>query len=235
MKKGANRADKERVYLLHRRSYSETSIIGYFFTRSYGVAHVLALGAKRKKGSYALLQPANEILLSWSGKSDLKTMRLAELSHRHNIYSGKSLTILIYLNEILLKLLKQLDPHPHLYDAYHDFLLRESQLSSPGNLRKFEHQIFTALGYGISWDKDYKSGEPIISNNSYVYDPYHGFTVILADKSANSFSGYDLLRMKAGEYDEVDDAAKQLSRLILHHLLESRPLASRNLIIKDRL
>ena len=45
MKKGANRADKERAYLLHRRSYSETSIIGYFFTRSYGVAHVLALGA----------------------------------------------------------------------------------------------------------------------------------------------------------------------------------------------
>lgn len=235
-KLGVNRADKQRAYLLHRRSYSETSLIGYFFTRNYGIVHILALGAKRKKGDYALLQPTMELSLSWSGKSDLKTMRMVELSHRHNLYSGKSLTILMYINEMLVKLLKPFDSHKLLYDNYHNFLLCESQSSQGAKLRKFELELFAELGYGVSWDKDYKTAEPITDGRNYVYEPAHGFTSVLATQVANSFNGTDLLQMRDGDYSkpEVEQAGKQLSRLIIHHLLENKSLSSRKLIINSR-
>ncbi|MCH9664799.1 MAG: DNA repair protein RecO [Gammaproteobacteria bacterium] len=233
--KSVDRADKERVYLLHRRPFSETSIIGYFFTRSYGVVHVLARGAKRKRGSYSLLQPTMELLMSWSGRSDLKTMRSVECNCRHNIYSGKGLTILFYLNELLYKLLKPFDPHPDLYDKFHDFMLAESHESFEGNLRKFELELFAAVGYAVSIDSDYKSLEPLVSDGNYVYDPINGFTISEADDPVNSFSGADLLKIKQGDYadPQIRYAAKSLSRQIIHHLLDSRRLSSRGLVIRS--
>ncbi len=230
-----NRADKERAYLLHRRSYSETSIIGHFFTRNYGIVNMLARGAKRKKGSYALLQPTMELLVSWSGRSDLKTMRTTECVCRHSIYSGKSLTILFYLNELLYKLLKPFDPHPDLYDKFHSFMLAESQTSADANLRKFELQLFAAIGYAVSFDEDYKSLAPIAEDDYYLYDPINGFTRDLKDNPTNSFRGSDLLKIKQEDYAEaqVRQAAKNLARQIIHHLLESRRLSSRGLLIKS--
>lgn len=230
-----NRTDKERAYLLHRRSYSETSIIGHFFTRNYGLVNILVRGAKRKKGSYSLLQPTMELLVSWVGKSDLKTMQAVECACRHNLYSGKTLTILFYLNELLYKLLKPFDAHPHLYDKFHSFMLAESQESSEDNLRKFELQLFAAIGYAVSFNIDYKSMAPIEENCYYLYDPINGFTRSLKDNPTNSFKGSDLLKIQQEDYlqPQVRYAAKNLSRQIIHHLLESRRLSSRGLLISS--
>ncbi|MBE8182657.1 MAG: DNA repair protein RecO [Candidatus Portiera sp.] len=230
-----NRADKERAYLLHRRSYSETSIIGHFFTRNHGIVHMLARGAKRKKGSYSLLQPTMELLVSWSGKSDLKTMRAVECGCRHNVYSGSALTILFYLTELLYKLLKPFDSHPDLYDKFHSFMLAESQESSEGNLRKFELQLFAAVGYAVSFDIDYKTMAPIEDDNYYVYDPINGFTLSADNNPTNCFRGNDLFKIKQENYEQpqVRHVAKQLARQIIHHLLESRRLSSRGLLIKS--
>ena len=226
------RVDQEKAYLLHRRPYSETSIIGYFFTREHGIVHILIRGAKRKKGNYTLLQPTMELLVSWSGKSELKTMRSVELSQRHNIYDGKQLTILLYLTELLLKLLKPFDAHTALYDYYHNYLTEESKEHNEVNLRILEQRLFAELGYGLSYDKDYKSGVAITPDKHYIYEPNLGFTVSSSASPINTFSGTEIFQMDAGDFTNpaVGQAAKRLARLIIHHLMEYRQLSSRKLI-----
>lgn len=227
-----NRADKQRAYLLHRRPFSETSIIGYFFTREQGIIHILIRGASRKRGSYSLLQPTKELLISWYGKSELKTMRAIDLSCRHNIYNGNQLTILIYIDELLLKLLKPFDSHPNLYDYYHNYLLEESIKHNQTNIRLFEQHLFTEIGYGLSYDKDYISKDAIVGNANYIYNPGRGFTLANSGKVVNSFSGDILLQMKQNNFaaPQVAQAAKRLARIIIHHLMEDRQLSSRKLL-----
>lgn len=226
--KEVNRADKEKAYLLHHRPYSETSLICYFFTRNHGIVHVLIKGARRPRGSYPLLQPTLELLVSWSGKSELKTLRGLEQNKRHPMPRGEQLILLLYVTELLMKLLKPQDAHPRLYDAYDGFLTDQTHRPQEKNIRLFEHRMFAELGYGLSYDKDYKNGKEISATNHYIYEPMHGFTQT-APAAANSFLGSEVLAMKELNHPKVLLAAKKLSRLILHHLLEDRPLISRQL------
>ena len=230
----ANRADKERAYLLHHRPYSETSLICYFFTHSHGIVHILSKGARRPRGYYPLLQPGLELFVSWSGKSELKTLRKAELCKRHSLFDGEKLILLLYTNELLMKLLKPQDSHPRLYDAYDLFLINQTRASHERNLRIFEQRMFAELGYGLSFAKDYKSGEPIVAEGYYVYEPTHGFTQV-SQPGRDGFHGSELLAMDQLNQTEVLRAAKKLSRIILHHLLESKPLLSHQLFNYKRL
>lgn len=226
--KGVDRADKERAYLLHHRPYSETSLICYFFTRNHGIVHILIKGARRPRGSYPLLQPTLELLVSWSGKSDLKTLRGLEANKRHLIYQGEELMLLLYVTELLMKLLKPQDSHPQLYDAYDSFLTSQANRPQEKNIRLFEHRMFAELGYGLCYDKDYKNGKSISATTRYVYEPMHGFTQT-SQSIGDNFLGSEILAMKELNHPKVLLAAKKLSRLILHHLLDSKPLISRQL------
>ncbi len=61
---------------------------------------------------------AVDLLISWSGQSDLCSLRDAETpGHHHIMQSDKYLTGL-YLNELLVRVLQRHDPHPELYQAY---------------------------------------------------------------------------------------------------------------------
>ena len=228
----ANRVDKAKAYLLHRRPYSETSMICYFLTRDYGVVHLLARGAKRKRGAYATLQPGSEIFLSWSGRSSLKTMTGVEISRRHELYSGAKLTKLLYTNELLLKLLKPYDAHPELYSGYHEFLNKESQTPQDNNLRQFELQLFAAVGYAVAFDRDYKNNQALNQDAYYRYDPGSGWTLTQDTAAANSFHGKEIHFIKQGDYSitEANLAARRLARIIIHYLLEGKHLSSRKLI-----
>lgn len=227
---GVNRADKERAYLLHQRPYRETSLICYFFTRNHGIVHILIKGARRPKGNYALLQRTVELLLSWSGKSSLKTLRDIEQHKRHLLYTGEQLSLLLYIGELLMKLLKPHDSHPQLYDDYDAFLNAQAKGPHQRNIRRLEHQMFTALGYGLSYDKDYRSGKAIVEESHYVYEPRYGFTQI-DQPVKHSFQGDTLLALQAELLNQprVLRAAKKLSRIVLHNLMEDKPLLSRQL------
>ena len=226
--RGVDRVDKERAYLLHHRSYSETSLICYFFTRDHGIVHILIKGARRPRGGYPLLQPTLELLVSWSGKSELKTLRGLEAHKRHLIHQGDELILLLYVAELLMKLLKPHDSHPQLYDAYDSFLTNQANRPHEKNIRLFEHRMFAELGYGLCYDKDYKNGKSIAATTRYIYDPMHGFTQT-SKATSDSFLGSEILAMKELNHPKVLLAAKRLSRLILHHLLDDRPLISRQL------
>ena len=234
-----NRADKQRAYFLHKRPFSETSLIGYFFTRDYGIVHLMMKGARRTKGLVALLQPSLELQLSWSGHTDLKNLRSLNLHCRHSIYGGRSLMVLMYVGELLFKLLKPFDAHVRLYDSYHHLLLEEAKSHAEENLRRFEHILFAELGYGLSLNKDYETKEDLIAEETYCYEPGKGFRKAQghADARNNIYAGWMLASMRAGQFEHPDvrRAAKRLSRSVLHHLLDGKPVLSRRLFAQPQI
>ena len=67
------RVDAEPAFVLHSRSYRESSELLEAFTLHHGRIGLVAKGAKRNKspfrGTLRLFQP---LLISWSGRGDLE-------------------------------------------------------------------------------------------------------------------------------------------------------------------
>ena len=62
------------AYVLHRIPFQNTSFIVDFFTFDYGRVRAVAKGARGAKSrSRSILQPFQPLLISLSGRSDLKT------------------------------------------------------------------------------------------------------------------------------------------------------------------
>ena len=73
--------DLQRGFVLHRRPYSETSLLVDLFTEETGRLTVIAKGARAKRSAWkSVLQPFTPLLLRWSGKGALKTLTKAESS-----------------------------------------------------------------------------------------------------------------------------------------------------------
>ena len=71
--------DLQRGFVLHRRPYSETSLLVDLFTEETGRLTVIAKGARAKRSAWkSVLQPFTPLLLRWSGKGALKTLTKAE-------------------------------------------------------------------------------------------------------------------------------------------------------------
>ena len=65
----------EESFLLHQRSYGETSIIAEVFTRNLGKMSVIARGAKKPKSKFfGYLVPFSRLKITFSGRSELKTL-----------------------------------------------------------------------------------------------------------------------------------------------------------------
>ena len=67
------RVTDQPAFILHRRDWQNSSLILDILTLDYGRLSLLAKGGKRSK-SQALLQPFYQLVVSWSGRSDLKTL-----------------------------------------------------------------------------------------------------------------------------------------------------------------
>ena len=65
--------DLQRGFVLHRRPYSETSLLVDLFTEETGRLTVIAKGARAKRSAWkSVLQPFTPLFLRWSGKKRIK-------------------------------------------------------------------------------------------------------------------------------------------------------------------
>ena len=72
----------EPAFVLHSIPYKETSLILDVFTRQYGRMALIAKGAKRPHSTLRpVLQRFQPLLVSWSGKSELRTLTKSEWVH----------------------------------------------------------------------------------------------------------------------------------------------------------
>lgn len=223
-------------YILHSRPYRDTSLLLEVFTAEQGRLSVVAKGARRRVrgGSLgAVLQPFAPLLLSFAGRTELKTLTQAEAAGASPALHGERLFSGLYINELLVRLLHRHDPHPALFAAYVTALnaLAESDQLDPV-LRRFEWRLLDELGYSFPLVADGQSGAALRDDAWYGYLPEVGLVELTAapDPHRPAYRGAELLSLSRGEFDGAARlAAKRLMREALATHLGGAPLKSREL------
>jgi len=165
------RVDLEPAFVLHARSWRETSLLVETFSRSHGRLGMIARGARRPKSRMrGLLQPFMPLLLSWRSRGELATLTGAETGGVVLPPAGSALVVGFYLNELVLRFLHRHDPEPTLFDHYRAALDAISQGNDPEPaLRIFEKRLLQAAGYALELEREARSGLAIEPDARYRY------------------------------------------------------------------
>jgi len=249
--------DTSAGFVLHSYPYLETSLIVETFTRSHGRVVAVAKGAKRPTSAMkSRLNPFQGLLLTWFGKSDLKTLKTVEHAEIYPQLSGAALMSAFYMNELLLKLAQREDAHEVLYDAYEDAIVTlaancAQTVALTGiatALRKFEMSLLSQLGYALQLTEEADTRDAIDAEARYVYVMERG-PILVRNVAKNNrqhteprvpsgssdglqLSGKTLLDLAAGDFSapQTQVQAKLLMRRAINQLLGDKPLHTRQLI-----
>lgn len=236
------RINNEPGFILHTYPFKETSVVAEVFTRGHGRVALIARGARRPASALrGLMQPFTPLLLSWFGKSDLKTLHAAEWQGGLAAPQGRALMCGFYLNELLLRLLARGDPHERLYERYADTLDQlaaeagrgggERALAFERILRHFEKSLLSEIGYGATFDVEAGSGAAIEPGARYVFQPERG-ALPAAGQTGCAVSGQTLLDLARDSFERQATLgeAKALMRALINHTLGTKPLYTRQLL-----
>lgn len=225
----------QRCFVLHSRPYSETSLILDVFSEAHGRVRLMAKGARGKRSPLkGALQPFTPLLIKWSGRGDLRTLRHAEPMGLAIPLSGNALYSGFYLNEMLARVLEDETGYHTLFLEYVNALTRLAQYDNPEPaLRCFELAMLDALGYGMDFLHCAGSGEPVSDDMSYIFREQQGFVASLMKSNQKCFMGSDLKAIANRHFETAQQlkAAKRFTRLALKPYLGSKPLKSRELFL----
>lgn len=236
------RVNNEPGFVLHTYPFKETSVVAEVLTRGHGRVALVARGARRPASALrGLVQPFTPLLLSWFGKSELKTLHAAEWQGGLMAPQGRALMCGFYLNELLLRLLARGDAHEVLYEQYVDTL---DQLAGEACatdyeriLRRFEKNLLSEIGYGATFDADADGGAPIDPDGRYVFQPERGALRTQEGMKASGqpgcpVSGQTLIDLAADRFERSVTLveAKAVMRTLINHILGAKPLYTRQLL-----
>ncbi len=220
------RVNLSPAYLLHARPYRDSSVIADFFTFEHGRVALVARGVRRPKSrNRGMIRPFKRVLLSWVSRGSLGTLTQIESDGQFEFNLGKRLMSAFYLNELILRALKQGDCHSDVFHHYEVCLHGLSQAQDEAlALRVFERDLLEQLGYGLSLDHD-AGGQPIANESRYHYDITAGLTVAEHGSHA-SYSGAAIQGLAKSDFNAVHDSvaqadAKRLLRYALDYHLGS--------------
>ena len=232
------------AYVLHTRQYQDSSLIIDCFVQEQGIMSMIAKGARRPKSRWrGVLQPFMALLLNMVGKSELKTLVECEAIQAIPLLSGRNAFYGFYINEILLRVLKDQENHAEIFTLYEQLLSTLQAATSTGvlenALRLFEYTLLHILGYGldVTVDANQQAIEPDII---YQYDEQLGLIpadVLPQSQHSVVISGASLLALHYGNLiTEMQlKEAKQFMRVRLRPHIGDKPLQSRLLFKKVKL
>ena len=231
-----NRVQLQPAYILHRQPFQNSSLLVDFLTLDHGRVRMVAKGARREKSRHrSLLQLFQPVLVSFSGRGEVKTLTGIETGVEAVRLRGRSLFSGLYMNELLVRLLLNHEEHRALYQIYQDALLalQEGADIEP-TLRRFELGLLAELGYGINLTVDCVTRLPIDPAALYRFTPDVGFRrldAVMEPGADDYFQGEHLLALHDLRLEREDcaKAAKRLLRLALGSHLGQRPIHSRRL------
>ncbi|MBK0364707.1 DNA repair protein RecO [Salmonella enterica] len=203
----------QRAFVLHSRPWSETSLMLDVFTEESGRVRLVAKGARSKRSNLkGALQPFTPLLLRYSGRGEVKTLRSAEAVSLALPLSGITLYSGLYINELLSRVLEYETRFSELFFDYLNCIqaLAGTTGSPEPALRRFELALLGHLGYGVNFTHCF-------------------FASVVIDN--NTFTGRHLKALEAREFPDVDTlrAAKRFTRMALKPYLGGKPLKSREL------
>ena len=226
--------NQTEAILLHSRNYSETSLICELFTRKHGRVSVIAKGARSKKNKFQNIAAPNILAsINYSGKSELKTLvSWEEITHFSIL--AKNLKILLYLNELIFKLLEKENKQDRIFESLIDFykvLVSGDAKNIEIALREFEYFLICELGYGFNFLYD-DNGKKIVREKTYYFHPAQGFS----EKPLNNFlkvSGIDIIDFTNGKITSSSARSKirKIMQLAISYIAE-KPLNA-GLIFND--
>ena len=209
--------------------YQGSSLLLDFFTLHYGKIRLVARGARSNKTSIQMFQCLN---ISYQGRSDLKNLTDWESDDQPRRLLGNNLVIVIYINELLSRLLPEAEKHRKIFYGYWNFLKtinKQSETEKEYSLRLFENLLLENLGYGLEFNKDFK-GNPIDSELEYHFQEHNGFVPSVD----GNIPGEALLVVDdAGDNGRLSvkhlSILKKLNRKRIRSILGEKPLKSREL------
>ncbi len=232
------------AWVLSRQSYGDSGMLVEFFSAELGRCGAVVRGAHRRKrgGSLAsLLQPFHPLLITFVGRSELKTLRSAEAPRPGYLLRGDALMSGLYLNELLVRSLPRMDVAPSLFLAYGRAIESLYEGAGEESLRRFELVLLGELGYSVAWDSD-EQREPIRAEAHYRFEVGRGFCV--AESAAAASRGDRLLPgahiIRLGQWWEGADALgvdellflKGITRAAVSQLTGGRVIRTRA-VLKD--
>jgi len=213
--------------------YQGSSLLLDFFTRHYGKIRLVARGARSNKTSIQMFQCLN---ISYKGRSNLKNLTDWESNDQPRRLLGNDLVLVMYINELLSRLLPEAEKHQKIFDGYWNFLRtinKQSETEKEYSLRLFENLLLEELGYGLEFNKDFK-GNLIDSELGYHFQEQNGFV----PSEDGNIPGEALLVVNDGDNNghlSVDHLSilKKLNRKRLKLILGEKPLKSRELFFAN--
>ena len=224
-------------FVLHRRDYGETSKIVHLFTLRHGRVDVICKGCRGGGRGAKRLEPFRKYNVSWSGRSELKTLRrcdeiqICDLSRdAERLYCG------LYLNELLHAATRAGDAEPGLFRLFERALAAladcERGQIAP-HLRRFELGLIQLMGYGVALDVERDGRTPITRDSCYSFEPGHGFDNADHGRPGHSVlvHGDTLSALAGGEFNDRRQLAeaKQLTRALIAYYLPHCKAQSRKL------
>jgi len=226
----------EHCFLLHARSFGDTSIIADVFTESSGKISIMAKGAKNPRSKFfGHLLPFSALRIIVTGKSEMKTLTQIDSNFVSQSVKGPhDLYTYLYVNELMMRLLPKGLPNQELYDLYQKFVeLARADAISDLDLRVFELNLLDVLGYGINFDTDSKENSEFKEATLYSFIPEKGFH---RTNDANGFSAQEIRAIKNRALEGIDKLKlKQLLQVAIGACLDGRELSSRDFFKKIRI
>lgn len=199
-------------YLLHARPYQEKRAIYRFFSAEHGVVHGVG---SRGMPSFVLIE------CFATGTNSLKNFsQICPKSALSTCHLGQIQYALLYLNELIYKLIAPENPCLALWQCYHNSILtlqqRPSMSTTKQTLRAFEQVLFAELGASVDWEMD-NLGQAIDPVAHYQFVPNQGFIKTLIGTKGEKILNPDLVLLG------------QIHRQLVDFLLDYQPLNSRKL------
>ncbi|AVP97800.1 DNA repair protein RecO [Ahniella affigens] len=218
---------------LHLRPYRETSVLLDLWLRDQGRCTAVARGVRAagKARRQAELSPLSVNLVELFGSGQVLSLRAHDNQRQFLIQHPVGLRSAMYLNELILRLLPEHDPHPELFDRYLGMLQDWSGQSAIGAeslavaLRLFEAALLEDLGYGLVFDHTV-DGEPVLAEQSYQVDPEQGVVMARRGLDWPVIDGRSLLLLQRAEPAQglASRGLRDLMRALLRFRLGGRTL-----------
>jgi DNA repair protein RecO (recombination protein O) len=139
-------------YLIHQRNFKDSSLIIEFFSKEYGMLHLIAKGIKKNKLVKSQLQFFHLLKIQFFGKSQLKTVVSVNSINTISFNGLIEKTSGFYLNELIHYSLIENEVAESLFDCYASVLTRLGSEKLTPLLRMFERQILKFNGFELNVD-----------------------------------------------------------------------------------
>ncbi|MEM7561825.1 MAG: DNA repair protein RecO [Pseudomonadota bacterium] len=220
------RITDQTAFIMRRREWRNTSLIVDLFTLDYGCVSALAKGA-RGSASSSRYQPFTPLQVNWTGQRELKTLTSVESFNLP--VSEKNYLALLYINDLTLGLLPKAEPHLEIFEAYLQLLHLAAEPLKEENLRRYELELVSQLGYFPDISHEADTGALIEADGCYHFEIGKGF-VNCSPTSPDAVDGGMIHDWLSGRYerDQVCRLAKSVLRSTIDFNLHGKALKSRD-------